>query len=662
MLGWNGSDPEPGSGLAPDATYNILYKDRDNGQWSVWLEDTNETSALFTGVPGKTYYFQARATDRAGNTGPIMAGSGDTRITVDTSPPSGTIRDDGASTGDNTRLHATITFSDPESGVTGYQYWISTKPGETDNYTFGPEMTDKRDVTVTGVFLMNGTRYYISVRALNGAGIWSPAASSDGIDIKMKIPVAAVGSPNGPQKDPDIQVQLSGTDPNSVGLSDGDIEYRVANVTTRASLDWSEWNELGGSEWGDAVPGAEPFLFHGEPGKAYRFRYRVRDRAGAFSDFAESANITRINRPPKALMTAPENGTVGIGIDLSANSSADPDGDRLDFYWDFGDGSADHGKSVTHIFSKGKTYTVTLYVDDSLENISVQKEIIIRSVISSASPISGSSWVDILVILIVVAVVAGLAVVMRRKKAPAHAPQRVRNVPQREAGAVARHVTREEALSERAEPPAPSLQQSDVEEQVTAAMDAVTELKKKGLPTDRAGKILGLATSAFADGRLETALKFSQKVTRMRDELVSAAAAAPATTGNAGDELNLAEEEAAAIKAAGFESEQLDTELDMARMFWADNDKDHAVEHIKKARALALALKEKGPKPQKNEEPPAGKEPPSGDRKKEAVKKAIRVAAPVEKAPRAKPVGQCPSCGMELEPGWKVCPACEKPL
>jgi hypothetical protein len=182
-ISWNGSDPEPGSGLAPEATYDILFKDRDNGQWQLWMEDTNETTAVFSGVTGKTYYFQARATDMAGNAAPTAPGNGDTRIIVDTSPATGTVRDDGTQSGDNTRLHATFTFNDPESSVVKYQYWVGTRPGETDNYTWGPEITDKRDVTVAGLFLMNGTRYFIGVRVLNGAGIWSPATSSDGIDI-----------------------------------------------------------------------------------------------------------------------------------------------------------------------------------------------------------------------------------------------------------------------------------------------------------------------------------------------------------------------------------------------------------------------------------------------------------------------------------------------
>ena len=190
MLQWNGSDPEPGSGLAPEATFDILFKDRDNAKWQVWLEGTNETAAEFSGVPGRTYYFQARATDNVGNTGPIASGGGDARITIDTSSPTGIVRDDGASTGDNTRLHATFTFTDPESPVTGYIYWISTAAGETADFIWGPESTDRRDVTVTDLFLMNGTKYFISARALNGAGIWSPATSSDGIEVKMRAPAA----------------------------------------------------------------------------------------------------------------------------------------------------------------------------------------------------------------------------------------------------------------------------------------------------------------------------------------------------------------------------------------------------------------------------------------------------------------------------------------
>ena len=45
-------------------------------------------------------------------------------------------------------------------------------------------------------------------------------------------------------------------------------------------------------------------------------------------------------------------------------SAYDPDGDPLSYTWDFGDGSAGAGVSVTHSYEAGGGYEVTMYVDD----------------------------------------------------------------------------------------------------------------------------------------------------------------------------------------------------------------------------------------------------------------------------------------------------------
>jgi PKD repeat protein len=50
---------------------------------------------------------------------------------------------------------------------------------------------------------------------------------------------------------------------------------------------------------------------------------------------------------------------------FDGSSSFDADGDVLSFWWDFGDGTAAQGSTVTHTYTKGGTYTVRLKVDDN---------------------------------------------------------------------------------------------------------------------------------------------------------------------------------------------------------------------------------------------------------------------------------------------------------
>ncbi len=51
------------------AACDIQVRDGYEGAWTDWLTDTAATSAPFGGVHGHTYFFRARARDRAGNRG-----------------------------------------------------------------------------------------------------------------------------------------------------------------------------------------------------------------------------------------------------------------------------------------------------------------------------------------------------------------------------------------------------------------------------------------------------------------------------------------------------------------------------------------------------------------------------------------------------------------
>jgi uncharacterized repeat protein (TIGR01451 family) len=77
-VGWTGGDFY--SGLA---AYDVQFKDRYNGLWTGWLTSTSTTSATFSGTPGHTYFFRARARDAAGNLGAFRnADEGDASTTV----------------------------------------------------------------------------------------------------------------------------------------------------------------------------------------------------------------------------------------------------------------------------------------------------------------------------------------------------------------------------------------------------------------------------------------------------------------------------------------------------------------------------------------------------------------------------------------------------
>lgn len=71
-----------------------------------------------------------------------------------------------------------------------------------------------------------------------------------------------------------------------------------------------------------------------------------------------------INSPPKASIKATSSGCVGDIIEFEAIAN-DPDGDELEYYWNFGDGGATkNGTKVSYQYDHGGTYKVSLIVDD----------------------------------------------------------------------------------------------------------------------------------------------------------------------------------------------------------------------------------------------------------------------------------------------------------
>lgn len=65
-VSWSANDPAPSSGVRG---WDVQYRDGSSGTWVYWKRGTNSTSDYFLGTEGYTYYFRARATDNAGNTG-----------------------------------------------------------------------------------------------------------------------------------------------------------------------------------------------------------------------------------------------------------------------------------------------------------------------------------------------------------------------------------------------------------------------------------------------------------------------------------------------------------------------------------------------------------------------------------------------------------------
>jgi hypothetical protein len=135
-----------------------------------------------------TYYARVKAVDRAGNVGDYSTTSDG--ITLDVTEPSAVaVADDGGYTNMDDLIHVSWTSSiDNLSGIKTYEYALGTAPGETDirSWTDAGLITD---LAITGIDLKEGNTYFVSIRAINGAGIRSEVSSSNGITIDTTKPV-----------------------------------------------------------------------------------------------------------------------------------------------------------------------------------------------------------------------------------------------------------------------------------------------------------------------------------------------------------------------------------------------------------------------------------------------------------------------------------------
>lgn len=97
-----------------------------------------------------------------------------------TAPAAPVVVDDGVYTTSASQIHATWSASDAESGIDEYQVAIGTTPGGTDVAPF-TSVGLSTEITKSGLSLLPGQTYHVSVKAKNGVGLWSDIGSSNGI-------------------------------------------------------------------------------------------------------------------------------------------------------------------------------------------------------------------------------------------------------------------------------------------------------------------------------------------------------------------------------------------------------------------------------------------------------------------------------------------------
>jgi len=182
----------------PDISDTLKYTIQIDNNSNFLSPEVNYTSGLlaqggtsYTPSPlaDGSYYWRVMSTDNKGATSSwAVANGGIVAFRIDISNPSTpVVTDDGEYTSSTTQLHASWSASDPDSGIAEYQYAIGTTAGGTD--IVGWTLTGvQTSVTKGGLSLVDGETYYFTVKAKNGAGLWSSAGNSDGITVNTNVP------------------------------------------------------------------------------------------------------------------------------------------------------------------------------------------------------------------------------------------------------------------------------------------------------------------------------------------------------------------------------------------------------------------------------------------------------------------------------------------
>ena len=105
-----------------------------------------------------------------------------------TAPAKPTVIDEGKFTTKKNKLSASWVSEDKESGIAEYQYKITVDSSSGITVKDWTSAGIDKSVTAKSLDLTNGKTYYFSVKAQNGAGVWSETGYSDGIMVDSKSP------------------------------------------------------------------------------------------------------------------------------------------------------------------------------------------------------------------------------------------------------------------------------------------------------------------------------------------------------------------------------------------------------------------------------------------------------------------------------------------
>lgn len=262
---------------------------------------------------GGLYFATVQAINRAGETSLVM---GDGFRIDATPPPIPRVLTESNYTTNLETLAASWTWSEPDlgSGVVAYYYdyltvrdinYADWKP--VTNITGDPLATI---ITLTDLNLVNGTTYYIAVKAINGAGLES-VGFSGGIMADTEAPMTPIIDDL--RYSQDFSDQLTAKFYSRDGQSGlTGFDYAIGTMDNQTAV--TSWREI--NDWEETVSGLSL-----KEGEIYFFTALAKDNAGLYSATSRSDGVLiDLERP--------------MIVDLEAEGEYTDNAEELFFLWE----------------------------------------------------------------------------------------------------------------------------------------------------------------------------------------------------------------------------------------------------------------------------------------------------------------------------------------
>lgn len=223
---------------------------------------------------GKTYYFGVKAKNGVDDVWSDVGYSDG--IKVDVTPPSTPkVTDGGTFTTSLSQLKVSFSSADTQSGITEYQYMITVDtPTGTPIQNWISSGTTQ-SLTVIGLNLQNGKNYFFSVKAKNGAGVWSPIGYSNGITVDATPPTTPIVTDEGTSTTSLTTLVAS--------WSSTDLESGIAQYQYRITRDSINGTVIRGWTSTGNITSVTATGLNLMAGKKYYFGVRARNNAGLWS-------------------------------------------------------------------------------------------------------------------------------------------------------------------------------------------------------------------------------------------------------------------------------------------------------------------------------------------------------------------------------------------